>query len=206
VTGDNVQMFILGSLAQGGAHGYQLLARAKKWGVSGWAGFGSGPIYNALRSLEKKGLVAKDGTEQQGRYAPATVYRITEAGRDRLGELMRQAMLQVAVDDPADLATAFLGILPVEQRQELIHERVRALEQREEWWQPRYEEARTEVAKGRPLDWILVAMEKGHRVNEVARQSAEELLARSANWGPPEPLTRAQRSAPVGTPDEQEDM
>jgi hypothetical protein len=37
----NVQMFILGNLTQGEAHGYQLLARARMWGVEDWAGFGA---------------------------------------------------------------------------------------------------------------------------------------------------------------------
>jgi DNA-binding PadR family transcriptional regulator len=194
VAGDSVQMFILGSLTQGDAHGYQLVARAKKWGVSAWAGFGSGSMYNALRTLEKRDFIVQRGTEQRGRYAPATVYGITEEGQGRLREMLHESARQVVGYDPFDLATAFFGVLPVEERRELIKAHIDGIQKHLEWWQPRYEEAKATVAGGGPFDWVLAAIEKGRRVAGVATEASEDLLVRCEKWGPPEPLARREES------------
>jgi DNA-binding PadR family transcriptional regulator len=190
MAGDNVQMFVLGSLTQGEAHGYQLVARAKKWGVDDWAGFGSGSIYNALRTLAKRGLIVECGTEQHGGYAPATVYGITAEGRKRLLELLHETACEVAGHDPFDIVTAFIGILPVEQRRELIEAHIAAIRQRLESVADHRTHMQEHVAGGAPYDWVLAAMEKGRRGGNIAIESALELLTRCEAWQPPEPLAR----------------
>jgi DNA-binding PadR family transcriptional regulator len=190
MTGNNVQMFILGSLTQGEAHGYQLLARAGQWGVDKWAGFSAGSIYNALRTLEKRGLIVRSGTEQHGGYAPATVFAITDEGRAELLAMIRSAATELTAHDPFDLVTAFLGLLPVSERKELIEAHVASLRQRRQAWEPQYEHMQEHVAKGLPYDWVLATLEKDRRVVELMIESTQELVTRSETWGPPEPLSR----------------
>jgi len=190
MAGDNVQMFILGSLTQGEAHGYQLLARAKKWGVEDWAGFGAGSVYNALRTLEKRGLIVRSGTEQRGGYAPATVFCITDDGRARVVEMIHEAVRQATIQDPFDLATAFFGLLPMEERKELVEARLASIEERFSDWDAHFEHMKEHVAAGLQFDWVLAAMEKGRLMGEAQRTSARELLGRCEAWGPPEPMGR----------------
>ena len=185
--GNNVQMFILGSLTQGEAHGYQLLARAKLWGVDDWAGFSAGSIYNALRTLEKRGLIVRSGTEQHGGYAPATMYAITDEGRAGLLTMIRSAATQLAAHDPFDLVTAFLGLLPVTERKELIEAHAASIERRIQAWGPEYEHMREHVAEGEPYDWVLATLEKSRSIAGLMIESARELIPRSEEWGPPEP-------------------
>jgi DNA-binding PadR family transcriptional regulator len=186
----NVQMFILGNLTQGEAHGYQLLARARMWGVEDWAGFGAGSIYNALATLEKKGLVVRSGTERHGGYAPATIYAITDAGREALRDLLHAAAASAAIHDPFDLVTPFLGLLPLDERRQLIQAHIAALERRLADGDGHQAHVQRHVDDGKPLEWVLAAMEKNRRFNEEAAASARELLERSASWQPPEPLPR----------------
>ena len=190
MAGDNVQMFILCSLTQGEAHGYQLLARAKKWGVEDWAGFSAGSVYNAFRTLEKRGLIVRCGTEQHGGYAPATLYSITDAGRARAVEMIHEAVEHAAVHDPFDLATAFFGLLPVEERKQLVERRVALVEERVDHWDAHHAHMEEHVAAGQPYDWVLAAMEKGLAMGDAALASARELLTRCEEWGPPERLGR----------------
>ena len=190
MAGDNVQMFVLGSLTQGEAHGYQLLARAKKWGVESWAGFSAGSIYNALSSLEKRGLIVRCGTEQHGGYVPATLYAITDTGRARVVEMIHEAVEQAVIHDPFDLATAFFGLLPIEERKELVERRVALIEDRVDHWDAHHEHMKEHVAAGLQFDWVLAAMEKGRSMGDAALASARELLTRCETWGPPERLGR----------------
>jgi len=191
MAGDNVQMFILGSLTQGDAHGYQLVARAKSWGVEDWAGFGAGSIYNALRSLEKRELIVRCGTEQRGGYAPATVYGLTDLGRERLVEMLHETADGVHINDPFDIVTAFIGMLPAAERREIIKAHIAALQRRLDTVALDHERVSAHVEQGAPYDWVLATIEKGTRVGAVAIESAESLLTRSDSWGPPERLTRA---------------
>jgi DNA-binding PadR family transcriptional regulator len=191
MAGTHVQMFILGSLTQGEAHGYQLLARAKLWGVEEWAGFGAGSIYNALRTLEKRGLVERSGTERRGGYAPATVYAITDEGRAELRGLLHTSAVEGFIHDPFDLVTPFLGLLPSDERKTLIQLHVACLERRRVESEAHYVHVKQHIAEGKPLEWVLVAMEKGQRMIAEAIASAQELLTRCEAWGPPEALPRA---------------
>jgi DNA-binding PadR family transcriptional regulator len=190
VAGDQVQMFILGSLSQGEAHGYQLLARAKKWGVDDWAGFGAGSIYNALKTLQRRGLIVEQGTEQHGSYAPATIYAITPEGHATLLQMVRDGAVRAELHDPFDLVTAFLGLFPPEERQQIVATRIASIERRMQRWGDHYSHIQEHVDQGYPLDWVLAAIEKGMKTGEVALEWAHELLSRSLDWSPPPPLTR----------------
>jgi DNA-binding PadR family transcriptional regulator len=197
MAGDNVQMFILGSLTQGEAHGYQLVARARAWGVDDWAGFKTGSIYNALHTLEKRGLVAQLGTERHGGYAPATVYGITDEGQTKLIEMLHDAATEFSAVDPFDLVTAFFGLLPVQERQELIRAHADGIRRRVDGWELKYARMKERVEQGAPYDWVLAAIEKGRRVAQVATDASGELQVRCEQWMPPEPFSRSR--CPEGT-------
>ena len=83
----DVKTVCLGMLTDGPASGYDL----KKQFESSFAHFfaaGYGSIYPALSSLANSGLVECEKVPQEGK-PDRKVYRITEAGRDFLGEALQ---------------------------------------------------------------------------------------------------------------------
>lgn len=74
---------LLGLLARGEAHGYQLkvdleAATGEVWTIN------VGQVYSTLSRLERDGLVVTIGSDSQGRI----VYEITDAGRESVAEWM----------------------------------------------------------------------------------------------------------------------
>ena len=101
----HVDVLVLGLLAEEPLYGYQLLERYRARAMKLWAPSGRASVYQALRRLEREGLVS--GRSQVGREGPARrVYRLTRPGKDRL----RQALLDrfgAGVAHPADRALPF---------------------------------------------------------------------------------------------------
>jgi DNA-binding PadR family transcriptional regulator len=84
----HVDVLVLGLLAEEPLYGYQLLERYRARAMELWAPSGRASVYQALRRLEREGLVS--GRSQEGREGPdRRVYRPTRPGRDRL----RQALV-----------------------------------------------------------------------------------------------------------------
>jgi DNA-binding PadR family transcriptional regulator len=194
MAGTTVQMFVLGSLMQEPAHGYQLTARVKRWHVDNWAGFGSGSIYNALGTLERQGAIERMGTKQQGGYAPATVYGITEQGHERFRELLEAVATSVADQDPFDLVCAFLGLLLPEERKELIEARLAAVERRLAWGAERWQYRKSHAVDGPSADWVSVVFERGRDVLKLALETTHKVRALAEHWPLPEPLADSRRS------------
>jgi DNA-binding PadR family transcriptional regulator len=71
-------LMILSSLADGDKHGYAIIQDVAE--LSG-SRMGPGTLYGALARLEQRGLI--ESVEPAGRRRP---YRLTEAGRDQLGQ------------------------------------------------------------------------------------------------------------------------
>jgi DNA-binding PadR family transcriptional regulator len=188
--GQHTQLFILGLLSQGEAHGYQICSRAREWGVEKWAGFGTGSIYNALRSLEKHGLISQTGVAHHGAYVAATVYEITSQGRAQLPGMISSVALDVGLHDPFDLATAFFGLLPVDERRALLQARMAKLEEMVEFVEESYIKAESDQVQYGDADWALATMEKATAMIRVALDACRQLIERCESWPPPGPLGR----------------
>jgi DNA-binding PadR family transcriptional regulator len=77
----SVRHGLLALFADGPKYGYQLRTQFDARTGGAW-GLNVGQVYSTLERLERDGLVAAEGTNDDGR----TVYAITQAGRDELAE------------------------------------------------------------------------------------------------------------------------
>ncbi|MCO1658975.1 PadR family transcriptional regulator [Pseudonocardia humida] len=123
-----VRMLVLGVVRDlGQAHGYQVRRELMSWRADAWANVAPASIYQALRTLTKRGLVSEVGTESGG-GPERTVYRLTPDGETEFWHLVRSA-----VSDPHDTldelsaAFGFLHLLPRAEVATLLDYRVRAL-------------------------------------------------------------------------------
>ncbi len=108
-----VEVVVLGLLAEEPLYGYGVLDRFRSRSMGFWAEVGRASVYQALRRMESRGLIA--GRAQEGTEGPdRRVFRITKAGRDRLhaGLTERVAGLSPYETD-AGLAMGFAHLLPV---------------------------------------------------------------------------------------------
>lgn len=123
-----VRLYVLGVLNERNAHGYEIRNLAQEADLAQWAAIGYGSIYHALRRMEKEQLVEKAVTERSGAYPQRTVYRITDAGRRTFLNLLRETCRTVHEPKyPLDLALVFIGQLSVEERVDMLRERLRTL-------------------------------------------------------------------------------
>lgn len=123
-------MVLLGALAQGPAHGYEIKAKLARWYMNWWADVQSGAIYAALQRLEREGLIEKAGSERAGRRPVRTIFRITEEGSAELRRLLTQAWSGLhRFSRPIDIALSFYAALPRAEIKELLDGRLVALRQ-----------------------------------------------------------------------------
>jgi len=121
----NVRLMVLGLLAQGPRHGYELRKLAEQNRMESWAGILPGSIYHALGQLLKERLVRLAATERTGRRT-REIYAITAAGRRALTELVRRAWHAKIRTTPSILygALLFRGALsPAEEAKALEAQR-----------------------------------------------------------------------------------
>ena len=80
-----LEMMLLHILAEEPTYGYELLSRLNERS-GGRFETKEGTLYPVLYRLEEAGLVVPEW-EQPARGVPRKIYRLTEAGQERLGEL-----------------------------------------------------------------------------------------------------------------------
>ncbi|MFC0547856.1 PadR family transcriptional regulator [Kutzneria chonburiensis] len=119
-----VELVILGLLAAGPAHGYELRLRIPEITGHGRP-VADGTLYPAIKRLTAAGLLSRQA--RPGRVAaPRQVLTLTSAGQV---ELTRRLALVDVADDPTWLtALAFLTVLP--DPAELLRRRLEVLEAR----------------------------------------------------------------------------
>ena len=122
-----VRILVLGVVhAQGRAHGYQVRRELLSWRADAWASAAPGSIYQALRTLSKRGLLSPVTTEAGGGGPERTVYEVTPDGETELLHLVRVALTE-ADGDALNAAFAFLHLLGRLETIDLLHHRVRGL-------------------------------------------------------------------------------
>lgn len=123
-----LELAVLGLLHETPMHGYELRKRlGLRLGGCRVVSYGS--LYPALRRLVRAGLIAEEpGTNDRRRIR--RVYRVTDAGRARFAELIRDAGPQACDDDGFGVHLAFFAWAPAEARLRILEGRVRTLERR----------------------------------------------------------------------------
>ena len=85
------KMIVLGLIAQGMKYGLEMQKHIDETNMRLWAHIGGSTIYKALRDLEADGCVtAQLQTAQRG--PGKTVYNLTVKGKDKLNELVGEAL------------------------------------------------------------------------------------------------------------------
>jgi len=80
-----VEVVVLGLLAEGPMHGYDLLERFRSRSMGFWTELSRASAYQVLKRLERDGSIV--GKAQEGHDGPdRRVFRITKLGRERLAE------------------------------------------------------------------------------------------------------------------------
>jgi len=128
-SGDMTKLLLLGVLAGGPKHGYAIKQTLDDWHMDFWADIKVGSIYAGLKRLVGDGLVKEVGTSQSGNRPVRTTYEIAPAGRDELRRLLHNFWTPPGrVARPVDLALQFVALLPAEEVESLLSQRLRALE------------------------------------------------------------------------------
>lgn len=99
-------------------HGYDVRRELISWHAEEWANVAPGSIYNALKSLERDGLIEVEGTAQVGARPERTRYRITPRGEAEMIELLRETLWHVQM--PVDPLVAAISLMAYLDRKELI--------------------------------------------------------------------------------------
>jgi DNA-binding PadR family transcriptional regulator len=110
-----VELVVLGLLAEGPLHGYELLERYRARSMGYWAEVGRASVYQTLKRLESAGLAS--GRAQEGGVGPdRRVYRITKPGRDRVrAGVMERLEGAEPYAIPSNVALGLLHLLAPEE-------------------------------------------------------------------------------------------
>ncbi|WP_205325076.1 PadR family transcriptional regulator [Glycomyces sp. YM15] len=124
-----IELMILGFLAEGPLHGYELRRRMAQ--LHGYARtFSDGTVYPAINRLVAAGALAREMRPGQG-AAQKGMLRLTETGRERLRTLLRDADGYDITDTGRYFVVlAFLSQLPdPEERRAVLRRRLDFLDQ-----------------------------------------------------------------------------
>lgn len=121
----SIRLYILGSLAERGPmHGHALVALAEEEHVNEWTDISVGGLYGAARRLAADGLIAVDRVEKHGNYPERQVFGITDAGRDALRVMQREALSQLSWrHDPVDLGVSRLDPDALDELEAVVRDR-----------------------------------------------------------------------------------
>jgi DNA-binding PadR family transcriptional regulator len=124
-SGSVARLALLGVLARGPAHGYQIKATLARWDMHWWADIQSGSIYSGLRRLEDDGFVKVAESGRNGQRPAHRVFEITDEGRAQFRSMLRDAWVDTTrFSRPVDLAVSFFDELPRAEIVPLLTERV----------------------------------------------------------------------------------
>lgn len=123
-----VETMVLGLLAAGERHGYDLIRLMEERGFLRWTGVSKVAVYKALARLEKEGSLAS-WPEKEGKMPERRVFGITAEGMERL----RDAVYALCAEqEPLRVETAvgvaFMDALPPTEAREALERRRSFLE------------------------------------------------------------------------------
>ena len=127
-----LELAILGLLLESPMHGYEL--RKRLTGLLGaFRAFSYGSLYPALRRMQTDGLIAEDAAPEGAVLRRARrVYQLTDAGRQRVTELVADTGPQNYTDDGFGVHLAFFNRTPAAARVRILEGRRRQVEERRE--------------------------------------------------------------------------
>jgi 1,4-alpha-glucan branching enzyme len=120
---------LLGLLRGGELYGYQIIKKLQQDEFSAWASVAVATLYHELGAMAEEGLIEQVSAENAPGRPARAIYRLTAAGVQELGSLLREAWGTWERPGAAqDIATFFMGALPDEEIVAALHERLKRLE------------------------------------------------------------------------------
>ena len=120
----SVRLFVLGLVNREDTYGYHIKEVAHLWGLERWAQIKDGSIYHALGKLEEDGLIEERDMERSENNRPRYVYCITPKGQETFRAMLRETLRTAPTEGrDIDIALAFIGNLPPQERVGLLKER-----------------------------------------------------------------------------------
>ncbi|MBC7247747.1 MAG: PadR family transcriptional regulator [Actinobacteria bacterium] len=123
-----VETIVLGLLAEGERHGYDLIRHMEERGFLRWTGVSKVAVYKALARLEREGSLAS-WPEKDSNMPERRVFGITAEGLERL----RDAVYALCAEEEplrmhSAVGPAFLSALPPSEAREALERRLSFLE------------------------------------------------------------------------------
>jgi len=149
------KLVVLGLLLEQPMHGYGIQQRLNDGRYDLWADILPNSIYNALRKMERDGMVRIRGEEQTGRQI-RTIYEITDAGREEFQVLLKSSLGRYVRKYPSDLyiGLGYLCKLPPEEVDQALDLYSRSLREEMALW----ERGQEKKAVGTPLAEPMTAL------------------------------------------------
>ena len=127
-----LELAVLGILDGSPMHGYELRKRLSAV-LGAFHAFSYGSLYPALRRMQGEGLIAENAAPAGTPVRRARrVYQLTDAGRQRFGELVADTGPVNYTDDGFGVHLAFFNRTPAEARMRILEGRRRQVEERRE--------------------------------------------------------------------------
>ncbi|MFW5643109.1 MAG: PadR family transcriptional regulator [Alkalispirochaeta sp.] len=129
------RLVVLAMLLEKAMHGYAIYERLKGGRYELWANVLPNSVYNALRKLERDGLIRVDSTVQQGNQT-RVIYAVTGAGRAEFRRVLASALGTYNRCFPSELyvALSYLHHLPEEEVRAALTEYRKRIETEIELW------------------------------------------------------------------------
>ncbi len=116
---------VLASLYERPMHPYEMASTMRSRGKDASIKLNYGSLYTVVESLERRGLIAPQETQREGRRPERTVYGITDAGRIMLIDWLSE-MVGTPVKEYTqfEAALALIGVLQPDDAATLLRERM----------------------------------------------------------------------------------
>ena len=165
------EITILGLLAECPMHGYQIHQQIKEREMDYWAKIRLPSIYSTLIRLEEQGYISS-GKEKVGKMPERTVYSLTPAGTEKLGELVQ--VFLAAEERPEwlfGLGVAFICGAPREKALEALQFRRQGLEKKLESLQAECDTFSNKI----PFNWQTL-IEHAHKHVQLELNWLDQLI------------------------------
>ncbi len=124
----SLSLVVLGLLAEQPLHPYAMRVLMGERGHERTVRAGGASLYDAVRRLERAGLIEVQSSSREGRRPERTTYRITSAGKRELQDWIRSGLAEPGSAEAFEAAIAFMFALPKNEATGLLEERVAALD------------------------------------------------------------------------------
>src|SRR5438552_3008991 len=112
------RLILLGLLAEQPRYGYEIKQTIEARSFAEYVRLSGGGLYYSLHKLVDEGYIEEQMVEREGNYPDRHIYQITESGKQRLLQLLRETFSDLEgrrYYDPLDAAFAFASTLSVDE-------------------------------------------------------------------------------------------